>query len=156
MLTSTEKGCHLFQLRLFHFLPSENRTVSAVGVGTTDVCAIGGSSAGIESYHSVGVQGEKHSFGTKLILPKEEASFARLGQDTHIGGAPRAYYGQESRTVHCLKNYTTLSSIVNPELAGTTVVFPRALTTHVEHTLLVDKGIGTVIEIAKADDLAYG
>ena len=85
MLTSTEKGCHLFQLRSFHFLPSENRTVSAVGVGTADVCAIGGSRAGIESYHSVGVQGEKHTFGTKHILPKDETALTLIIHDANIG-----------------------------------------------------------------------
>ena len=107
----------------FHFLPSEDGTILAVGVGTTDVGSVWSARAGIETYHALGVEGEEHALGAEHVLPKYKAALAFLLQETHVGRETLANNSEETGTVHSLKHYPTLSAVVNTELACSTLIF---------------------------------
>ena len=161
ILTYKKKFPHCFRqmgekMSFLHFFPSKDRTILAVGVGTTDVGSIGGTRAGIKTYHTPGVERHKHTLGAEHVLPEDETAICFFFKETDVGRETLANNGEETSAVHCLEHHATFATIVNTELTGTTVILPRTLAAHVEQALLVGKGIGTVIEIAQADYLAYG
>ena len=128
ILTYKKKFPHFFRqmgekMSFLHFFPSKDRTILAVGVGTTDVGSIGGTRAGIKTYHTPGVERHKHTLGAEHVLPEDETAICFFFKETDVGRKALAYYSEETGTVHCFKHYASLAPIVNTELTGSTIVF---------------------------------